>query len=80
MTFELVRDIFGWCALINIGLIALWGLALVFMHDFMYRVHTRWFKLTVEDFDKIHYSGLVFYKLTVFVFSLIPYLAMRIVG
>ena len=73
MTFEIIRDIFGWCALINIGFLIWWGIAIVFMHDFVYRMHSRWFKMPVEDFDRIHYVGLAFY-------NLVPYLAMRIVG
>ena len=80
MTFELVRDIFGWCALINIGLLLWWGLAIMLFHDFVYRMHGKFFKMTVEDFDKIHYAGLAFFKIVVIVFTLIPYLAMRIVG
>ena len=80
MTFEIVRDIFGWCAVINIGLLLWWAFAILFIHDFIYRMHSRWFKLTVEEFDKIHYCGIVFFKLFMFVTSLVPYLAMRIVG
>jgi len=80
MTFELTRDIFGWCALINIGFLLWWGLAILLFHDFIYRMHSKWFKMPVEDFDRIHYIGLAFYKIIVIVFALVPYLAMRIVG
>ena len=80
MTFELVRDIFGWCALINIAFLLWWGVAIMFLHDFVYRMHSKWFKMSVEEFDKIHYTGLAFYKIIVIVFALVPYLAMRIVG
>ena len=43
-------------------------------------MHTRWFKLSVEDFDKIHYIGMAVFKLMILVFNLGPYLALRIVG
>jgi hypothetical protein len=80
MTFEIVRDILGWCALIHIGFLLWWAVAILFLHDFVYRMHSRWFKMSVEEFDKIHYTGIAFYKIAVFLTCLVPYLAMRIVG
>ena len=55
------------------------GVVLVFARDFIFRVHTRWFKISEERFDEIHYTMMGYYKLVVFVFNLIPYLALRIV-
>ncbi|MEX0326602.1 MAG: DUF6868 family protein [Puniceicoccaceae bacterium] len=80
MTLELIRDALGWCTLFNIGLLLWWALFIVFAHDFVYRMHTRWFKLSVEEFDKIHYTGMAFFKVLIFAFNLVPYLALRIVG
>jgi len=48
-------------------------------HDWTWRLHSRWFNLSVERFDAIHYAGIAYFKLTVFVFNLVPYLALRIV-
>jgi hypothetical protein len=46
----------------------------------MYRFHSKWFKISVEKFDDIHYSGMAFFKIAIFLFNLVPYLALRIVG
>ena len=80
MTLELVRDVFGWCGVINIGLLLFWWLFIVVGHDVMYRVHSRWFNLSPEKFDAVHYQAILFYKSAVFLFIIIPYLALRIVG
>ena len=80
MTHEMIRAMLGWCSLINIGLLLFWGLLLMLAHDWMYRLHTKWFKLSEESFDKIHYAGITFFKIIVFVFNIVPYLALRIVG
>ncbi len=80
MTLELLRDMLGWCSVINIGLLLYWWLIITFAHDWVYRFHGRWFKIPVETFDAIHYGGMAFFKLTIFVFNLVPYLALRIVG
>ena len=80
MTMELIRDTLGWCALINIGMLLFWWLLFVLARDFVYRMHSKWFKLSEENFDKIHYMGMAIYKVIIFVFNLVPYLALRIVG
>jgi hypothetical protein len=80
MTVEIVRDVLAWCAVINIGLLLWWWLFLTLAHDFVYRIHEKWFKLSEERFDTIHYSGMLFFKICIFLFNIVPYLALRIVG
>ena len=80
MTLELVRDVLGWCGVLNIGMLLFWWLFFVFGHDLMYRTHVRWFTLSVERFDGIHYAGMLFFKAGIFGFIIVPYLALRIVG
>ncbi|MGJ0484794.1 MAG: DUF6868 family protein [Methylomicrobium sp.] len=41
-------------------------------HASIYRLHTRWFKLSVETFDAIHYSGMAIYKVGVLLFNVAP--------
>ncbi len=80
MTIEMIRNVLGWCTLINMGFLLFWVLWLKVAHDFVYRVHGKWFKLSEERFDAIHYSGMLFFKICIFIFNLVPYLALRIVG
>ena len=79
MTVEQIRDVLGWCAVINIGLLLWWFLMFALAHDFVYRLHGKWFKLTVERFDAIHYAGMAFFKIGIFLLNIVPYLALRIV-
>ncbi len=80
MTIELIRDALAWCSVINIGLLLFWVLWLTLAHDFVYRVHSKWLKLSVESFDTIHYTGMAFFKICIFMFNIVPYIALRIVG
>lgn len=80
MTMELVRDTLGWCALINIGFLLFWWIMFMLARDFIFRMHSKWFKMSEESFNKIHYVGMAIYKLMIFIFNLVPYLALRIVG
>jgi len=80
MALETVRAVFAWCTAINLGLFIWWFLFFVWAHDWMYRLHARWFKITVEKFDALHYAGMALFKMAILLFNLVPYLAMRIVG
>lgn len=80
MTIEIVREFLGWCAIINIGLLLWWALLLIFAHDFIYQTHIKWFKLSEEKFDSIHYMGVAFFKICVFVFNIVPYFALGLIG
>ena len=80
MTVELFQEVLAWCSVINIGLLLFWLLWLTLAHDFVYRFHGKFLKLSVEKFDAIHYGGMAFFKILIFVFNIVPYLALRIVG
>ena len=79
MMIETIRDALAWCTVINMGLLLWWFLFFTLAHDWTYRFHSKWFNLSVEKFDTIHYAGMAFFKISIFVFNLVPYLALRIV-
>ncbi len=80
MTVEVIRYALAWCSVINVGLLLWWVLWLWLAHDFVYRIHGKWFKLSVERFDAIHYAAIIFFKICIILFNIAPYLALRIVG
>jgi len=80
MTLEIVRSAFAWCAVINMGLLLWWVLFFILARDWMHRIHGKWFSLSDEKFDVIHYSGMALFKVGIILFNLVPYLALRIVG
>jgi len=80
MTIEMMRAVLGWCSIINIGILLWWFFAITVLHDWVYKIHSKWFKLSPETFDTIHYTGIAFFKIAVFVFNIVPYFALRIVG
>jgi len=80
MTFDTLRGVLGWCAVINIGLLMFWSLLVTVAHDWVYRMHSKKFKISIETFDTINYAGITFFKIVIFVFNIIPYFALRIVG
>jgi Family of unknown function (DUF6868) len=79
MTIDLLRSTLAWSALLNMGILLWWFLFITLAHDWVYRVHSRCLKIPVEQFDTIHYAGMLIYKVVIFTFFIVPYLALRIV-
>ncbi len=80
MTFELVRDTLLWCTVINFGLLIVWFVGFLVARDWIRRLHGKWFRLSEESFDAIHYAAMAIFKLLIVVFNLVPYIALLIVG
>lgn len=46
----------------------------------IHRIHSRWFKISRAHFDAIHYAGFAAYKIAIFLFNIVPYIALRIIA
>ncbi len=79
MAFGLIQEVFGWCALLNMGVLLWWFLFIALAHDWTYRMHCRFYRINIEDFDRIHYAGMTFYKLTIIFFNAVPWLVMKVI-
>jgi len=71
-----IRDILLWCAGLNYVVLLLWFGVFVLAHDWMYRMHSRWFKVPAATFDTIHYAGMAAYKIGILLFNLVPCVAL----
>lgn len=80
MSIEVVRSALLWCAVLNYVVMLFWLLLFVLPHSWLYRICSRWFSLTSEQFDVINFGGIVLYKVAILLLNLAPYLALRIVG
>jgi hypothetical protein len=65
-----------WSAGMNYAVLLVWFGVFVLAHDWLYRLHGRWFKISVDAFDAIHYAGLAIYKIGVLLFNLVPLFAL----
>lgn len=76
MTITVLKELLLWSAAINYGVLLLWFLLFVAAHDWIYGLHTRWFRLSAETFDAIHYAGMAVYKLGILLLNLVPLAAL----
>lgn len=79
MSAELVREVLGWCIVVNYGILIVWFLVFMLAHDWFHRFHGQWFRLSTEQFDAIHYAIMGIYKIGIILFNLAPYVALLIV-
>jgi hypothetical protein len=78
MAVEALRDFLLWNTVLNSGVLLLWFGVFYWSHDWLYRLHSRWFRMPVEQFDACHYAGMAVYKIGIFLFGLGPYVALLI--
>ena len=76
MSTNEIKEFLLWNVGINYGVMLVWFGVFVYAHDWMYRMHTRWFKLSLETFDALHYGGLSIYKIGLILLNLVPLVAL----
>ena len=77
MTLELIRTFLGWAAVLNMALLLIWAGLFIFARQWMVRLHSRWFKLSPEVFNAMHYAGMGLYKIAIWMLFIFPYLILR---
>jgi hypothetical protein len=78
MQLEQLTHVLGWWAALSYGLLVIWFGLFILTHDTMYRIHNKWFDLSMQQFDLFNYCAMGMFKLLIFIFTLGPYLALCI--
>ncbi len=68
-----------WCTVVNYAVLFVWFGIFVFARGWLYRLHGRWFRLSQEEFDRIHYAAMAAYKIGILLFNLVPLIAIHLV-
>lgn len=68
-----------WCLVVNYAFLFAWFAAFVFARDWIRRLHGKWFSLSDDTFDAIHYGGMAIFKVGILIFNLAPLIALHIV-
>jgi hypothetical protein len=76
MTIAVTRNFLLWCTVINYGVLLLWFLVFVFAHDWIHRIHGRWFHMSHEQLDTLHYAGMSVFKIGILLFNLVPFVVL----
>jgi hypothetical protein len=80
ITLETLTTFFGWCSIINIAILLFTTFLLVGFKDIIATIHSKMFGLHQQGLPLIYFTYLGNYKIAIFIFSLVPYLALKIMG
>ena len=76
---EMIGQVLIRCFIMGVFLLFFWWGALVLTGDLAYSVHTKIAAMSRQQFDVIHYAGMLMTKSTIVVLFLFPYIAIRLV-
>ena len=80
MNIAMLQTLLLWCTVINYIILIVWFAAFLFGHDLLYGLHSRWFRLSKEQFDATNYGGMAVYKIGIMLLNLVPLIALWIMN
>ena len=80
MTIETLRHFFAWAAVINYAMLIVWFALHLAAHKWLIGLSQRFFSVSAEKYDSISLKAMFFFKLSIWLFFIGPYLALRIMG
>jgi hypothetical protein len=69
---------FAYCSAINLSILCLASLMLVIMRRAISRLHGKMFALSEADLARAYFQYLAQYKIAIFMFNIVPYIALRL--
>lgn len=80
MTLEQMTQFFGWCAILNIAMLAIAAAIVIWQQKWILKIHSGMFGVPKQDLSIVYFKYLAYYKIAILVFNLAPYFALRIIA
>ena len=78
ITIATLTEFLGWSSIINVGVLLFASLAVMLMPDSMRNIHRKMFGLDDAELSRAYFQYIAQYKIAVFVFNIVPYVALKI--
>jgi len=79
-SLQTVTAFFGWTTVINFALLTVTTIAVVTLRGFISGLQARMFGLDPEDLSRDYFRYIAQYKIAIIVFSLVPYIALKLMS
>lgn len=76
---DVLLNFFLFTSIINLFLLFFSFMVIALARGWLYRMHSRWYPMTEGEFNRAIYRMMGTYKILIFVFCVVPYIALRIV-
>ena len=80
MNISIIREFFGWCAVINMGLLLLSSVLIIAIRKTVIKMHGKMFNLEETFLCQAYFTYLGQYKIAIIVFNIVPYFALKIMS
>ena len=77
---ESLTIFFGWCSVINIGILATTTLLLAVLRDFVTSVHSKIMGVEKAGLPDAYFTYLGTYKIAIIMLNLVPYVALKLMA
>lgn len=79
MNSDTIKEFLLYSLAFNYSILLIWFGVFSLAHGWMYRLHSRWFKLEAQAFDALHYAGMAVYKIGIIILNIAPLVALWLV-
>ncbi len=79
MNPDAIKELLLYSLVFNYVILLIWFGVFSLGHDWIYRLHSRWFSLSAETFDALHYGGMSLYKIGILMLNIAPLVAFWLV-
>jgi hypothetical protein len=79
VSIETARSFFLWCSVINYAILLLWAALATLGRDWMYRLLSRLYRVSTEQFDLLNLAGITLYKTGILLFNIVPCISLYLV-
>lgn len=80
MDLNQLTEFLGWCAVINVSILALTTLLMFALRDFITRVHSQMFNIEPSVLPGLYFNYLAHFKLATLIFNIVPYFALKLIA
>lgn len=69
---------FGWCSVLNIGILLFAAICVICLRPLMVRIHNKIYGVSEQALPLFYLQYLAYYKMGILLFNLVPYFALRL--
>ena len=79
LSIEQLTAFFGWCSVINVGLLLFSTLMIIVFKDPISAIHSRLLGQDKEKLQGLYMHYLAYYKIAIIMFNITPYFAFKLI-
>ena len=76
ITIEALRTFFGWCSVINVGVLMISLISVILLRGPVSRIHAKMFGVDEKELSLVYFKFIAQYKMAILIFNIVPYLAL----